>query len=59
MKSAIRDALRNARHALVTHNGAHATDRPDLVGERAFGDISWQIEETKVIRATEALRVLK
>lgn len=49
----VRDALEDALHALVTNQGLHATDRPDLVGKRPFEDISWPIDEDRAIRSVE------
>lgn len=55
----VRDALEKALHALVTHQGCIATDRPDLMGQRPLEAISWPIDETPTIQAVhEALTVL-
>jgi len=55
----VRDALEKALHALDSNQGCIATDRPDLVGQRPFSDISWPIDETPAIKAVrEALAAL-
>jgi hypothetical protein len=49
----LRKALEEALHALVTVDGAVATDRPDLFNFEAHPGLRWTIDNKAAIRAID------